>query len=229
MLLTDARRPRPHRRRRRADPARRAGPHALGPRRDRRRRRAAVDGAVDAAPLGEYQLQAAIAALHDEAARAEDTDWPQILALYGLLDGSAGNPMVTLNRAVAAAMVDGPDAGLELLEPTRRRQLDGHHRLDAVRGHLHEMRGDREAAIEHYRAAAAASTTSLPERDYLAKKAATLLMLRRTGRDQPGHRRPAVHGWTRQQCVPAGLFDQVLGVLLGLGDQGVRDLLCFAE
>ena len=92
-------------------------------------------------PLGEYQLQAAIAALHDEVDRPEDTDWPQILALYGLLENLSGNPMVKLNRAIAAAMVQGPDAGLKLLEPLDK-ELDGHYRLDAVRGHLFEMRGD---------------------------------------------------------------------------------------
>jgi RNA polymerase sigma factor (sigma-70 family) len=123
-------------------------------------------------PLGEYQLQAAIAALYDEVDRAEDTDWPQILALYGLLEDLSGNPMVKLSRAIAAAMVDGPDAGLKLLEPLDE-ELDGHYRLDAVRGHLYEMRGDRDAAIKHFREAAR-RTTSLPERDYLARKAATL-------------------------------------------------------
>jgi len=121
---------------------------------------------------GEYQIQAAIAALHDEVDRAEDTDWPQILGLYGLLEDLSGNPMVKLNRAIAAAMVDGPDAGLKLLEPLDE-ELAGHYRLDATRGHLYEMRGDNEAAAEHFRAAAR-GTTSLPERDYLMTKAASL-------------------------------------------------------
>ncbi|WP_432938689.1 RNA polymerase sigma factor [Kribbella sp. CA-253562] len=131
--------------------------------------------AVDAfgrPPLGEYQLQAAIAALHDEVDKPEDTDWPQVLALYGLLEKLSGNPMVTLNRAIAAAMVDGPDAGLAMLEPLDE-PLAGHYRLDAVRGHLHEMRGDAETAAEHFRAAAR-RTTSLPERDYLTLKAAAI-------------------------------------------------------
>jgi RNA polymerase sigma factor (sigma-70 family) len=128
--------------------------------------------AFDTPPLGEYQLQAAIAALHDEVDRAEDTDWPQILALYGLLEDLSGNPMVRLNRAIAAAMVDGPDAGLKLLEPLDE-ELPGHYRLDAVRGHLYEMKGDRETAVHHFRAAAQ-GTTSLPERDYLSLKAAAL-------------------------------------------------------
>ncbi|MEV0802212.1 sigma-70 family RNA polymerase sigma factor [Kribbella sp. NPDC050281] len=128
--------------------------------------------AFDTPPLGEYQLQAAIAALHDEVDRAEDTDWPQILALYGLLEDLSGNPMVKLNRAIAAAMVDGPDAGLKLLEPLDE-ELPGHYRLDAVRGHLYEMKGDHETAAHHFRAAAL-GTTSLPERDYLTTKAAAL-------------------------------------------------------
>jgi RNA polymerase sigma factor (sigma-70 family) len=131
--------------------------------------------AVDAfgrPPLGEYQLQAAIAALHDEVDKPEDTDWPQVLALYGLLEQLSGNPMVTLNRAIAAAMVDGPEAGLAMLEPLDE-PLAGHYRLDAVRGHLQEMRGDSEAAAEHFRAAAR-RTTSLPERDYLTLKAAVV-------------------------------------------------------
>jgi len=131
-------------------------------------------------PLGEYQLQAAIAALHDEAERAEDTDWPQILALYDLLVDLSGNPMVKLNRAIAAAMVDGPDAGLTLLEPLDD-ELKGNHRLDATRGHLHEMRGDHETAVEFFRAAAR-GTTSLPERDYLLKKASTLTGTEQTPR-----------------------------------------------
>ncbi|TCC44514.1 sigma-70 family RNA polymerase sigma factor [Kribbella capetownensis] len=128
--------------------------------------------AFDTPPLGEYQLQAAIAALHDEVDRAEDTDWPQILALYGLLEDLSGNPMVKLNRAIAAAMVDGPDAGLILLEPLDE-ELPGHYRLDAVRGHLYEMKGDHETAARHFRAAAH-GTTSIPERDYLTNKAAAL-------------------------------------------------------
>lgn len=124
--------------------------------------------------VGAYQLQAAIAAVHDEAPTAQDTDWPQILALYGLLMRMSDNPMVALNRAIAAAMVHGPQAGLDLLlaldaDP----RMADHHRLDAVRGHLHEMAGDHEAAIEHYRAAAM-RTTSIPERNYLSAKAAEL-------------------------------------------------------
>ena len=126
--------------------------------------------------VGPYQLQAAIAALHDEAARVEETDWPQILALYGLLErmSTPPNPLVTLNRAVAAAMVLGPQAGLDLLAPLADdERLRGSHRLDAVRAHLLERAGQRDAAVALYRTAAA-KTTSAPERDYLAMRAARL-------------------------------------------------------
>jgi predicted RNA polymerase sigma factor len=124
--------------------------------------------------IGAYQLQAAIAAVHDEAARAEETDWPQILALYGLLKRMSDNPMVTLNHAIAAAMVHGPPAGLKLLEALDADgRLAGHYRLDAVRAHLLEMAGDHQAAIAHYRAAAG-RTASIPERHYLTTQAARL-------------------------------------------------------
>ena len=131
-----------------------------------------LNGAIGKGAVGEYRLQAAIAAVHDRAARAEDTDWPQILALYGLLEGITDNPIVTLNRAVATAMADGPAAGLAVLEEVEGR-LAGHYRLDAVRAHLLEMAGDTTGAIEHYRAAAR-RTTSLPEQRYLASQAARL-------------------------------------------------------
>jgi predicted RNA polymerase sigma factor len=127
--------------------------------------------------VGPYQVQAAVAALHDEAARAEDTDWPQIAALYGVLMRISDNPMVTLNHAVAVAMIEGPAAGLRrvaALDADAR--LAGHYRLDAVRAHLHEMAGEHAAAIAHYQAAAA-KTTSVPERNYLTMKAARLLAL----------------------------------------------------
>ena len=124
--------------------------------------------------VGAYQLQAAIAAVHDEAERAEDTDWPQIMALYSVLKGLSDNPMVSLNHAIAAAMVEGPAAGLELLRALDAdERLAGHYRLDAVRAHLLEMSGDRDAAVAHYRAAAG-KTTSVPERNYLMMKAASL-------------------------------------------------------
>ena len=124
--------------------------------------------------IGPYQLQAAIAAVHDEAARAEDTDWPQILALYSLLRRMSDNPMVMLNHAIAAAMVHGPSTGLELLNALDADgRLTGHHRLDAVRAHLLEMTGDHHAAVAHYRIAAG-RTTSLPERNYLITQAARL-------------------------------------------------------
>jgi RNA polymerase sigma factor (sigma-70 family) len=124
--------------------------------------------------VGSYQLQAAIAAIHDEAPRVEDTDWPQILALYGLLERMADNPMVTLNHAIAVAMVHGPAAGLEqLARLDTDDRIAGHHRLDAVRAHLLELSGNYRAAIEHYRMAAS-RTASLPERDYLMTQAARL-------------------------------------------------------
>jgi RNA polymerase sigma factor (sigma-70 family) len=126
------------------------------------------------APIGPYQVQAAIAAIHDEAPRADDTDWPQILALYEVLERLSPNPMVTLNRAVAVAMVHGPRAGLDLLETLDDDdRVSAHHRLDVVRGHLLEMAGDHAAAITSYRTAAR-RTTSLPERRYLEGRAARL-------------------------------------------------------
>ena len=173
MLLTDARRP-----------ARTRPDGSLVPLAEQDRSRwdadavaegvALVTGTLARAPLGPYQLQAAIAAVHDEAARAEDTDWRQILVLYELLERVAPSPVVTLNHAVAVAMVRGPRAGLELLATLDGDdRLAGHHRLDAVRAHLLELAGDREAAREHYRAAARA-TTSLPEQRYLESRAARL-------------------------------------------------------
>ena len=132
---------------------------------------ALVTAALARSPLGPYQLQAAIAAVHDEAAQAADTDWPQILVLYELLERISPNPMVTLNHAVAVAMVKGPQAGLELLGPLDNdRRLAEHHRLDAVRAHLLEMAGDRAAARSSYRRAAR-RTTSLAERRYLEARA----------------------------------------------------------
>jgi RNA polymerase sigma factor (sigma-70 family) len=135
---------------------------------------ALVTAALSRGSIGAYQLQAAIAAVHDEAAHVEDTDWPQILALYGLLKRMSDNPMVALNHAIATAMVHGPEAGLDLLGALDKdERLAGHHRLDAVRAHLLEMAGDREAAIVHFRRAAG-RTASLPERDYLMTQAARL-------------------------------------------------------
>jgi predicted RNA polymerase sigma factor len=130
--------------------------------------------ALSKGSVGSYQLQAAIAAVHAEAERVEDTDWPQILALYELLKGMSDNPMVTLNHAIATAMVRGPVAGLELLQGLDSDvRLAGHHRLAAVRAHLLEMAGEKAAAIEHYRRAATL-TSSLPEREYLLMQAARL-------------------------------------------------------
>jgi RNA polymerase sigma factor (sigma-70 family) len=135
---------------------------------------ALISEALPRGAVGPYQLQAAIAALHDEALRTEDTDWPQILALYGLLMRMSDNPMVVLNHAIAAAMVHGPATGLKLLEALDAdKRLAGHYRLEAVRAHLFEMAGDRQAAIARYQAAAS-RTTSIPERNYLNTKAARL-------------------------------------------------------
>ncbi|NOT26464.1 MAG: RNA polymerase sigma factor [Acidobacteria bacterium] len=173
MLLSDARRPA------------RAGPDGdLIPlqEQDRRlwNRQAIVEGtallrsALAQGAAGPYQLQAAIAALHDEASTVADTDWPQILALYRLLETMTSNPMVTLNRVVAHAMVHGPAEGLEELRTLDRKdRLAGHHRLFAVRAHLLEMSGDTEGAIDHYRRAAD-KTASLPEQRYLLMCAARL-------------------------------------------------------
>lgn len=135
---------------------------------------ALLTAALSKGSIGGYQLQAAVAAVHDEAARPEDTDWPQILALYELLKRISDNPMVMLNYAVAAAMVHGPSKGLELLRALDSdARIAGHHRLDAVRAHLLEMAGDHQAAITYYRTAAS-RTTSIPERNYLILQAARL-------------------------------------------------------
>jgi predicted RNA polymerase sigma factor len=135
---------------------------------------ALVSEALQSGPPGPYQLQAAIAALHSEATRAEDTDWPQIVALYRLLEVLEPSPIVTLNRAVAVAMAKGPEAGLELLaalddDP----HLGDHHRLFAVRAHLMELAGDTAGAATNYREAGR-RTTSLPERRYLERRAAAI-------------------------------------------------------
>jgi RNA polymerase sigma factor (sigma-70 family) len=128
--------------------------------------------ALSKGSVGLYQLQAAIGAVHDEAQRAEDTDWPQILALYELLSRVSPSPMVTLNHAIAVAMVHGPAKGLRLLKALDADpRLAGHYRLDAVRAHLLEKIGDYEGAIKHYRIAAA-QTTSIPEQNYLMAQAA---------------------------------------------------------
>ena len=135
---------------------------------------ALVTDALSSGSVGLYQLQAAIAAVHDEAERTEDTDWPQILAIYGVLKELSDNPMIALNHAIATAMVEGPAAGLDLL---RGLDADGrmqhHHRLHAVRAHLLEMAGDHQEAIAQYRAAAG-KTTSIPERNYLMAQAGRL-------------------------------------------------------
>jgi RNA polymerase sigma factor (sigma-70 family) len=135
---------------------------------------ALVSAALSKGRVGEYQLQAAIAALHDEAASAEETNWPQILALYSVLKRMTDNPMVAISHAIATAMVAGPTAGLELLEPLQAdERLHGNHRLETARAHLLERAGNAVAAEELYRAAAS-KTTSMPERNYLLLKAARL-------------------------------------------------------
>jgi len=121
---------------------------------------------------GEYVLQAAIAAVHDRAATAEETDWPQILALYETLEELTASPVVRLNRAVAAAMVHGPGAGLAILESVDGALAD-HYRIDAVRAHLLEMDGQPDVAARLY-ARAAARTTNLAERRYLTAQASRL-------------------------------------------------------
>ncbi|GAA2217634.1 RNA polymerase sigma factor [Micromonospora olivasterospora] len=135
---------------------------------------ALVTAAIARGPVGPYQLQAAIAALHDEAPTAERTDWPQILALYEVLEKLSANPVVSLNRAVATAMAHGPAVGLDALAALDADpRLAGHHRLHAARAHLYEMAGDAPRAMTHYRAAAD-RTTSLPEQHYLRMRAARL-------------------------------------------------------
>jgi RNA polymerase sigma factor (sigma-70 family) len=135
---------------------------------------ALVSAALSRGSVGSYRLQAAIAAVHDEATRVEDTDWPQIVALYAVLERMSDNPMVALNHAIAVAMVHGPGMGLELLKALDTdARMAGHYRLGAVRAHLHEMAGDHELALVHYRAAAE-RTTSSPERNYLLTRAARL-------------------------------------------------------
>jgi predicted RNA polymerase sigma factor len=135
---------------------------------------ALISAALSKGSIGAYQIQAAIAAVHDEAARADETDWPQILALYELLRGMSDNPMVLLNHAIASAMVHGAPKGLELLDAlSADDRLAGHHRLAAVRAHLLELAGDYQEAISNYRTAAG-KTTSLPERNYLLTQAARL-------------------------------------------------------
>jgi RNA polymerase sigma factor (sigma-70 family) len=121
---------------------------------------------------GEYLIQAQIAALHDTAARSQDTDWRRIAGLYAVLEQMTSNPMVSLNGAIAVAMFEGPETGLALLQPLEQ-PLAGHHRFHAIRAHLLEMAGELDAAFAEYKTAAN-RTTNLPERDYLTMKAARL-------------------------------------------------------
>jgi RNA polymerase sigma factor (sigma-70 family) len=134
--------------------------------------RAVLGEALARGAVGEYQLQAAIAGEHAKALRPEQTNWSEILALYGLLEQVTGNPMVALNRAIATAMADGPQAGLALLDELDGK-LEGHHRLHSTRAHLLEEAGDAAAAVAEYERAAEL-TKSIPERNYLTKRAARL-------------------------------------------------------
>lgn len=133
---------------------------------------ALISSALSKGAVGPYQIQAAIAAVHDEATTADETDWNQVLTLYGLLEKMSDNPMVTLNKAVAVAMVSGYKAGLEVINNLDKDpRIAGHYRLDAVRGHLFERAGNVEKAAHHFRVAAE-RTLSIPERNYLLAKAA---------------------------------------------------------
>jgi RNA polymerase sigma factor (sigma-70 family) len=135
---------------------------------------ALITATLPQGPVGPYQVQAAINAVHDESPTADDTDWPQLLALYGVLRGMTDNPMVALNHAVAFAMVHGPAAALDLLTTlSADKRIANHHRLHAVRAHLLEMSGASEAAADEYRAAAG-RTASVPEQRYLTLRAARL-------------------------------------------------------
>jgi RNA polymerase sigma factor (sigma-70 family) len=196
MLLTDSRRP-----------ARTRADGSLIPLSEQNRRlwdresidegTALISQALARTRLGPYQLQATIAAVHAGAARAEDTDWPQIVALYELAEALDPNPIVTLNHAVAAGMAHGPQAGLALLSPLETdSRLSGHHRLHAVRAHLLEMAGDHEAARESYQTAARL-TTSVPEQNYLQDRAMRLAQGTRSGK-------PATPGPNDGQNIATG-------------------------
>ena len=133
-----------------------------------------VEGVLPVGQVGPYQLQAAIAAVHAEAATAQETDWQQIVTLYGMLADVAPGPMVTLNRAVAVAQVDGPDAALAMVEPLLSDpQLRHHHRLHAVQAHLLELAGRTTEARAAY-GTAARLTTSLPEQRFLNARVQSL-------------------------------------------------------
>ncbi len=147
---------------------------------------ALVGATLGKGPVGPYQLQAAIAALHDEAATAGATDWPQILALYEVLERVAPGPVVTLNRAVAVGRARGPLAGLAVLgDLDADERMAGNHRLESVRAHLLEMAGNAAGARTAY-LKAAGMTTSLPERRYLTLRAAALTSSEHSGPDVAG-------------------------------------------
>ena len=173
MLLTDARRP-----------ARTLPDGSLVPLAEQDRQKwdqamiaegiALISATLPQGDVGPYQLQAAIAAVHDEAKTMADTDWPQILGLYDLLELAVPNPFTALNRAVAVAMVRGPEAALEVITALEAdKRMARHHRLIATRAHLRELAGDSDAAAADY-LDAARRATGLPERRYLALQAARL-------------------------------------------------------
>jgi predicted RNA polymerase sigma factor len=137
---------------------------------------ALVSAALSSGSVGMYQIQAAIAALHDEAGSVEETDWEQILALYDVLKRMSDNPMVNLNRAIAVAMVRGAAAGLDLLDELQTQPHAHYHRLDAVRAHLLEIAGDRAGAVRYFRSASE-RTGNVAERNYLLMRAAELAAL----------------------------------------------------
>ena len=133
---------------------------------------ALITAALRQGQVGEYQIQASIAEVHDQAARHSDTSWTELVSLYSLLERMTGNPMVRLNRAVAEAMANEPSAGLALLDGLEQ-DLGDHHRLHSVRAHLLEMMGDTRAAIAEFKAAAA-RTANLREQEYLTTQAGRL-------------------------------------------------------
>jgi predicted RNA polymerase sigma factor len=146
---------------------------------------ALIDRTLGSGPIGPYQVQAAIAAVHDEAPDADATDWPQILALYEVLEVAAPGPVVTLNRAVALAMVHGPRAGLALLGTLDDdERMARNHRLESVRGHLLELAGEADAARQSYQRAAR-MTASVPEQRYLSLRAAQLTEPAAAGENVP--------------------------------------------
>jgi RNA polymerase sigma factor (sigma-70 family) len=219
MLLTDARRP-----------ARTRPDGSLVPLAEQDRQQwdrdliaegtALITAALPRGQAGPYQLQAAIAAVHDEAATIADTDWPQILGLYDLLQVLAPNPFTALNRAVAVGMVHGPEAGLGVLQDLAADQrMARHHRLLAAQAHLRELAGDREAAAADY-LAAARHATSLPERRYLAIQAARLDAAATLSPTSPSAQAPRATGLLGVPLTVPLAVALLVVVLAGLGGGG---------